>query len=59
MRAPPERHAASSGRTPAQVKGSGYPGIFVAQSLLRRALLYTKWKYAQTGREPEEFFDRR
>lgn len=25
----------------AQVKGSGYPGIFVAQSLLRHTALYT------------------
>jgi hypothetical protein len=38
MRAPPERHAASSARTQTQVKGPGYSGIFVAQSLLRRTL---------------------
>jgi hypothetical protein len=38
MRAPPERHAASSARTQTQVKGPGYSGIFVAQGLIRRAL---------------------
>jgi hypothetical protein len=37
MRAPPKGHTPSSGRAPAQVKGSGYPGIFVAQTLSRRA----------------------
>ena len=41
MRGPRESHRATSGRAPVQVKGSGYPGIFVAQSLLRHTALYT------------------
>ena len=58
MRAPRESHRASSGRTPAQVKGSA----ILASSLHRAcyaARRYTQWKHAETDREPEEFFDRR
>ncbi len=48
---------ASSDAPPAQLKRFNYPGILVAQHLLRRG--DAKCKYAETGRESEEIFDRR